>query len=83
MPRSVVPFRASVVERARWELRALDAGLSLSAWVRRSLDAAAELEEALGRQGGQEGFGGGAAADGEGVAAAAAVGPVGFEGEPR
>lgn len=46
----VVSFRASVVERAGWELAAACAGLSLSGWVRRSLDAAAELERALLRE---------------------------------
>lgn len=79
----VFPLRASEAERKRWQAAADAAGLSFNAWARRSLIAAAELEEALGRQGGQEGFGGGAPSDGAGVAAAAAVGPVGFEGEPR
>lgn len=46
----VYPLRASPVERARWQSVADAAGLSFNAWLRRSLNAAAELEEALRRQ---------------------------------
>ena len=46
----VYPLRAQESERARWQSVADSAGLSFNAWLRRSLNTAADLEEALRRQ---------------------------------